>query len=188
MHRICVFTGSRDGTSPRYRAVAREVGEAIARRGWGVVYGGASVGLMGAVADAALGAGGEVTGVIPESMVAREIAHPGLSMLHVTASMHERKAQMHALSHAFLALPGGFGTLDETFEAITWAQLRIHAKPIGLLDVDGFWQPLLRWIDRAVTDGFVPQAHAATLEVHSDVGAMLDALAPAGPPVSQSET
>jgi uncharacterized protein (TIGR00730 family) len=188
MHRICVFTGSRDGTSPRYRAVAGEVGQAIARRGWGVVYGGASVGLMGAVADAALGAGGEVTGVIPESMVAREIAHPGLSALHVTASMHERKAQMQVLSQAFLALPGGFGTLDETFEAITWAQLRIHAKPVGLLDVDGFWQPLLRWIDRAVADGFVPPTHAATLEVHSDVGAMLDALAPAGPPVSQSET
>jgi uncharacterized protein (TIGR00730 family) len=178
VHRLCIFTGSRDGTTPRYLAAAREAGEAIARRGWGVVYGGASVGLMGAVADAALAAGGEVQGVIPESMVTRELAHPRLSALHVTASMHERKARMHTLSDAFLALPGGFGTLDETFEAITWAQLGIHRKPIGLLDVDGFWQPLLRWIERAVRDGFVPAPHAAALHVHEGIGAMLAALAP----------
>ena len=178
MHRICIFTGSRDGTTPRYAEVAREVGVAIARRGWGVVYGGASVGLMGAVADAALAAGGEVQGVIPESMVARELAHPRLSTLHVTTTMHERKAKMHALSDAFLALPGGFGTLDETFEAVTWLQLGLHDKPVGMLDVDGFWQPLMRWIERAVADGFVPGAHAAALHVHAGVGPMLDALAP----------
>ena len=179
MHRICIFTGSRIGTTARYLDAAREVGGAIARRGWGVVYGGARVGLMGAVADAALAAGGEVQGVIPESMVERELAHTGLSVLHVTASMHQRKSQMHALSHAFLALPGGFGTLDETFESITWAQLGLHRKPIGLLDVDGFWQPMMRWVERAVADGFVPAEHAASLHVKADVGALLDVLAPA---------
>jgi len=178
VHRICIFTGSRDPTTPKYAEVAREVGGEIARRGWGLVYGGASVGLMGAVADAALAAGGEVQGVIPVSMVARELAHPRLSALHVTTSMHERKARMHALSDAFLALPGGFGTLDETFEAITWLQLGLHAKPVGMLDVDGFWQPLMRWIERAVADGFVPGAHAAALHIHAGVGPMLDALAP----------
>ena len=179
MHRVCIFSGSRDGTTPRYLVAAREVGAAIAGRGWGVVYGGASVGLMGAMADAALAAGGEVHGVIPASMVERELAHPRLSALRVTTSMHQRKAEMHALAHAFLALPGGFGTLDETFEAITWSQLGLHRKPIGLLDVDGFWQPLVRWIERAVADGFVPGEHAAALRVHDDVGAMLDALGPA---------
>jgi uncharacterized protein (TIGR00730 family) len=178
VHRVCIFTGSRDGSTPRYRAVAREVGEAIARRGWGVVYGGASVGLMGAVADAALAAGGEVQGVIPESMVERELAHRSLSTLHVTKTMHERKTKMHALADAFLALPGGVGTLDEAFETITWQQLALHAKPIGFLDVDGFWQPLMRWFDRAVADGFVPGESAAGLHVHAGVGPMLDALAP----------
>jgi uncharacterized protein (TIGR00730 family) len=178
MHRVCIFTGSRDGTNPRYGAVAREVGASIARRGWGVVYGGASVGLMGAVADAALAAGGNVEGVIPVSMVERELAHPRLTELRVTSSMHQRKAEMHVLSNAFLALPGGFGTLDETFEAITWAQLGLHRKPIGLLDVDGFWQPLVRWIERAVADGFIPAEHAATLHVRPEVDEMLDALAP----------
>ena len=187
MHRVCVFAASRDG-GPSYLAAARAAGTAIARRGWGVVYGGASVGAMGAVADAALAAGGEVQGVIPSSMVARELAHPALTKLWVVDSMHERKARMHELSGAFLALPGGCGTLDETFEAITWAQLGIHAKPIGLLDIDGFWQPLLRWIERAVNDGFVPRAHAAALHVHGDVGAMLDALGPRGAALSRSET
>jgi hypothetical protein len=158
--------------------MAREVGAAIARRGWGVVYGGASVGLMGAVADAALAAGGEVQGVIPESMVARELAHPRLSALFVTKTMHERKTKMHALSDAFLALPGGFGTLDEVFEAITWQQLELHDKPIGFLDVDGFWQPLMRWVERAVADGFVPSDSAAGLHVHAGIEPMLDALAP----------
>jgi uncharacterized protein (TIGR00730 family) len=177
MHRVCIFTGSRDGTTPRYLAAAREVGEAIARRGWGVVYGGASVGLMGAVADAALAAGGEVQGVIPESMVDRELAHPRLTKLFVTKTMHARKTQMHALADAFLALPGGVGTLDEAFEAITWQQLALHAKPIGFLDVDGFWQPLMRWFDRAMADGFVPRESAAGLHVLPEVGPMLDALA-----------
>jgi hypothetical protein len=178
VHRVCIFTGSRDGTTPRYLEVAREVGAAIARRGWGLVYGGASVGLMGAVADAALAAGGDVQGVIPASMVARELAHLRLSALFVTSSMHERKTKMHALSDAFLALPGGVGTLDEAFEAITWQQLALHDKPIGFLDVDGFWQPLMRWFERAVTDGFVPGESAAGLHVLSGVEPMVDALAP----------
>ena len=177
VHRVCIFTGSRDGTRPQHLAAARQTGEAIARRGWGAVYGGASVGLMGAVADAALAAGGEVQGVIPESMVARELAHRGLTELFVVGSMHERKAKMHALSDAFLALPGGFGTLDETFEALTWLQLGLHDKPVGLLDAGGFWQPLVRWIERAVDDGFVLREHAAHIHVHDGVEAMLDALA-----------
>jgi len=179
MHRVCVFAGSRDGTSPALAVAARATGEGIARRGWGMVYGGASVGLMGLAADAALGAGGEVQGVIPSSMVDRELAHRGLTHLHVVGSMHQRKTQMHLLSSAFLALPGGFGTLDELFEALTWQQLGLHGKPVGLLDVDGYWQPLLRWIERAVEAGFVPREHAAGLRVDADVDRLLDALGPA---------
>lgn len=145
MHRVCIFTGSRDGTTPRFAAMAREVGAAIARRGWGVVYGGASVGLMGAVADAALAAGGEVQGVIPESMVARELAHPRLSALFVTKTMHERKTKMHALSDAFLALPGGFGTLDECYELLTLLQTgKAEPAPVVLVETPGgnYWS---RW-------------------------------------------
>ncbi|MBV9946298.1 MAG: TIGR00730 family Rossman fold protein, partial [Myxococcales bacterium] len=148
MSRICVFIGSRDA-GPSHREAARKTGHAIARRGWGLVYGGASVGSMGVLADAALAAGGEVIGVIPRALVDRELAHPGLTKLVVVGSMHERKATMHALCDAFLALPGGFGTLDEAFEAITWRQLGLHAKELAFLDVDGFWQPLLRWMERA---------------------------------------
>jgi len=177
MHRVCVFAGSRDGAPP-HLARARELGAAIARRGWGLVYGGASVGSMGAVAGAALAGGAEVQGVIPRSMVDRELAHTRLTKLHIVGSMHERKARMHALAGAFLALPGGFGTLDETFEAVTWLQLGLHAKPIGLLDVDGFWQPLVRWVERAVADGFVPREHAGALRVESDLERLLDALSP----------
>jgi uncharacterized protein (TIGR00730 family) len=177
MHRVCIFAASRDG-GPSYLAAARATGTAIARRGWGVVYGGASVGAMGAVADAALAAGGEVLGVIPSSMVARELAHPGLTRLWVVESMHERKARMHELSGAFLALPGGCGTLDETFEAITWMQLGLHDKPIGMLDVDGYWQPIARWIERAVADGLVPGGHARAVRIGDELDAMLDFLAP----------
>jgi uncharacterized protein (TIGR00730 family) len=177
MHRVCIFAASRDG-GPSYLAAARATGSAIARRGWGMVYGGASVGAMGAVADAALAAGGEVQGVIPASMVARELAHPGLTKLWVVDSMHERKARMHELSGAFLALPGGCGTLDETFEAITWMQLGLHDKPIGMLDVDGYWQPIARWIERAVAEGFVPGSHARAVQIGDELDAMLDFLAP----------
>jgi uncharacterized protein (TIGR00730 family) len=179
MHRVCVFAASRDGTHGALAAAARATGDAIARRGWGMVYGGASVGLMGAAADAALAAGGEVQGVIPSSMVARELAHPRLTRLHVVDSMHERKSLMHQLSSAFLAIPGGFGTLDELFEALTWLQLGLHGKPIGMLDVGGFWQPLLRWIDRAVAEGLVAPEHASVLRVGAEVDRVLDALGPA---------
>jgi uncharacterized protein (TIGR00730 family) len=176
MNRLCVFAGSRDGLRPAYLAAAREVGVAIARRGWGVVYGGARVGTMGALADAALAAGGEVHGVIPRSMVDREIAHTGLTRLWVVDSMHERKAKMHELSLAFLALPGGCGTLDETFEAITWMQLGLHDKPIGLLDVEGYWQPIARWLERAVADGFVQEGHARAMHVGDQLDRLLDQL------------
>ena len=180
MHRICVFAGSRDGLRPEYLAAARALGSAVARRGWGVVYGGAARGTMGAMADAALAEGGEVQGVIPRAgeRLSEEIAHPHLTRLFVVASMHERKAKMHVLSDAFVVLPGGFGTADETFETVTWRQLGIHRKPIGLLDVGGYWTPLLAWIDRAVTDGFVDAAEASALRAYDDVGALLDAVAP----------
>lgn len=181
MHRVCVFAASREGTGAArdlFAAAARATGEGLARRGWGMVYGGARVGLMGAAADAALAAGGEVQGVIPSSMVTRELAHGGLTQLHVVDSMHARKARMHELSSAFLAIPGGFGTLDELFETLTWSQLGFHGKPVGLLDVDGFWQPLVRWIERAVGDGLVAPEHAAAVLVRSDVEAILDLLGP----------
>jgi uncharacterized protein (TIGR00730 family) len=155
---------------------ARAAGASIARRGWGVVYGGASVGSMGAIADAALASGGEVQGVIPRSMVDRELAHPGLARLWVVETMHERKAKMHELADAFLALPGGCGTLDETFEAITWMQLGLHRKPIGFLDTSGFWQPIARWFERAVADGFVLDAHARQVFFERDVESILDRL------------
>ena len=177
MHRVCVFAGSRDA-GPLYLGPARAVGASIARRGWGVVYGGASVGSMGAVADAALAAGGEVQGVIPQSMVDRELAHTGLTRLWIVRSMHERKARMHELADAFVALPGGCGTLDETFEAITWMQLGLHRKPIGFLDTGGFWQPIARWFERAVAEGFVPDEHARTIVFAEDVESILDRLAP----------
>ncbi len=175
MHRVCVFAGSRDSGAPHQDA-ARAVGASIARRGWGVVYGGASVGSMGILADAALAAGGEVQGVIPRSMVDRELAHPGLTRLWIVGTMHERKAKMHELADAFLALPGGCGTLDETFEAITWMQLGLHRKPIGFLDTDGFWQPIARWFERAVAEGFVLAEHARLVEFGADVETMLDQL------------
>jgi len=180
MHRVCIFAASRDG-KPAYLQAARAVGASIARRGWGVVYGGASVGAMGAVADSALGAGGEVQGVIPSSMVERELAHPRLTQLWVVASMHERKAKMHELSNAFLALPGGCGTLDETFEAITWMQLGLHDKPIGLLDVDGYWEPIARWVERAITDGLVPSEQGRAIRFGRGVEAILDTLGPGAP-------
>jgi len=142
LRRLCVFCGSASGVRPEYEAAARELGTVLAGRGVGVVYGGASVGLMGVVADSALAAGGEVIGIIPQALVDREVAHAGLSELHVVGSMHERKALMAELSDAFVALPGGMGTLEELFEVFTWRQLGLHAKPIALLDVAGYWAGL----------------------------------------------
>jgi len=154
--RVCVFCGSRQG-QPAHVAAAQALGRELARSGRGMVYGGASVGLMGLCAQAALTEGGEVVGVLPRGLLAREIAHLGLTRLETTETLHERKTRMHELSDAFIALPGGYGTLDELFEALTWRQLGIHQKPIGLLNVDGYFDPLLRFVDHAREQGFVPE-------------------------------
>lgn len=173
MPRVCVFCGSSDGASPKYLEAARHTGRVIAERGLGLVYGGASIGTMGAVADAALEAGGEVIGVIPKVIAEHEVAHGGLTKLHVVEGMHERKALMTALSDRFLVLPGGLGTLDELFEAMTWRWLGIHDNPIGLLDVDGYWAPLIAALDRFVDEGFVRAAQRDRLRVDSAVEALL---------------
>ena len=155
MQHIAVFCGANTGNDPAIREAAKGVGKAIAGRGMGVVYGGGHVGLMGAVADAALEAGGEVLGVIPGFMVEKELAHSGLTELMIVHDMHERKMRMHERSDAVIALPGGFGTMDELFELLTWRQLGLHAKPMGLLNVNGFYAPLLEQIDRMERDGFL---------------------------------
>jgi hypothetical protein len=155
IRRICVFCGSSSGRGDHYLRVARAAAQALAANRLGLVYGGASVGCMGALADAMLRMGGEVIGVIPRSMQEREIAHTGLTKLHIVETMHQRKALMADLADAFIALPGAYGTLDEFFEILTWAQIRIHAKPAGLLNVDGFYDPLLEFLDRAVVEGFL---------------------------------
>jgi hypothetical protein len=152
--RLCVFCGSRFGSRPVYEAAARTLGQTLARQRIGLVYGGASVGIMGALADAALAAGGEVIGVIPRGVFTREIAHAGLTKLHVVGSMHERKALMAEQSDAFLAMPGGLGTYDELFEILTWRQIGLHRKPVGLLDVEGYFGPLRSVLDHAVSEGF----------------------------------
>jgi hypothetical protein len=173
LHAVTVFCGSSAGTNPAFRDAAVALGRALAVSGRTLVYGGGHVGLMGLLADAALGAGGHVVGVIPEALMAREVGHRGLPDLRVVGSMHERKALMADLGDAFVALPGGFGTLDELFEAVTWAQLGFHRKPIGLLDVDGYFEPLLRFADRSVADGFVRAEHRSLLVVERDVTALL---------------
>jgi len=159
MRRICVFCGSSPGNDPAYAALAHSVGEGLARRGIGVVYGGGRVGLMGVVAESALDAGGEVIGVIPQDMVDRELAHSGATEMRIVGTLHERKAVMAELSDAFIALPGGLGTLEELAEVVSWAQLGLHAKPIGLLGVGAYWADLLRWLDGAVAAGFVAPAN-----------------------------
>jgi hypothetical protein len=158
MRRISVFAGSNAGARPSYLVGARELGAEIGRRGHGMVYGGASCGLMGACADAALAAGAEVVGVLPRALTSREVAHTGLTEMRIVSSLHERKAVMSALSDAVVALPGGCGTLDELFEAITWGQLGLHEKPIGLLDVDGYYGPLLAFLEHMNAEGFVRPA------------------------------
>jgi len=177
--RICVFCGSNPGTRPAYREAARDLGRALARRGIGLVYGGGSVGLMGAVADAALEVGGEVVGVIPEALVSRELAHSRLTELRVVRTMHERKAAMAELSMAFVTLPGGFGTLDETCEMLTWNQLGIHARPSGILNVDRFFDPLLLFLDRAREQGFLSAETRALLVEDTDPERLLDRLSAA---------
>ena len=182
LRRICVFCGASPGRDPRYVAAARAVGEALAGRGIGLVYGGSRIGLMGAVADAALAAGGEVIGVIPKGLVDRELAHPGLTELRIVGTLHERKAVMADLSDAFLALPGGLGTLEELAEVTSWAQLELHTKPIGLLDVGAYWQPLLAWVDNAVEEGFVTSASRSLLTHSADLDTLLDGFAGWVPP------
>jgi uncharacterized protein (TIGR00730 family) len=171
--RVAVFTGSRNGP-PSHAAAAADFAAGLARAGVGVVYGGGHVGLMGVVADAALAAGGEVVGVIPQHLVDDELAHPGLPRLDVVDSMHERKARMAELSDAFVALPGAAGTLEELFEAWTWGMLGLHAKPAALLDVDGFWQPLLDQLRRMVDDGYLDAARLDALGVVGSAGELLD--------------
>ena len=177
MRRLCVFSGSSPGAHPAYAEATAALGRALADARIGVVYGGASVGLMGTVADAALAAGGEVVGVIPQSLVDREIAHPGLSELHVVQSMHERKALMADLSDGFVALPGGTGTLEELFEVYTWTQLGLHAKPLGLFNVRGYFDGLARFLDHATAERFVTPQHRAMLLVHEGLDDLLDGLA-----------
>jgi uncharacterized protein (TIGR00730 family) len=183
--RVCVFSGSSPGADIAYRAAARDLGLRLAERGVEVVYGGASVGLMRAVADAALEEGGRVIGVIPQSLVDREVAHTGLSELVVVGSMHERKAVMAELSDVFVALPGGVGTLEELFEVYTWNQLGLHAKPLGLFNVRGYFDGLVRFLDHAVDERFVTPEHRAMLLVGERLDALLDGLdrweAPAQP-------
>jgi len=177
MRAVCVYCGSGAGADPVYLEAARGLGETLARRGLGLVYGGARIGLMGAAADAALATGGAVVGVIPESLRSRELAHDGLTELVVVDSMHERKAIMAERADAFLALPGGLGTLEELFEVLTWAQLGIHTKPCGVLDVAGYYRPLLSFLDRAVDQGFVTQLSRDLLMVGDDAGKLLDRFA-----------
>jgi len=162
------------GARPAYRTAARALGEALAARGVGLVYGGGSVGLMGVIADTMLAAGGEVIGVIPRALATKEIAHQGLADLRVVASMHERKATMTELADAFVALPGGYGTFDELFEAITWAQLGLHQKPIALLDVEGYFALLLAMLDRATADRFIRPEHRDLVIDDDDPARLLD--------------
>jgi hypothetical protein len=182
MRRICVFCGSHAGASPLYAEGARRLGLALAERGVGLVYGGASVGLMGEVADAALAAGGEVIGVIPRYLMEKEVAHLGLPDLRVVDSMHQRKAIMAELSDAFIVLPGGIGTLEEFFEVWTWAQLNMHDKPCGLLNVGGYFAPLLRLLDEMTEQRFLKPAHRATLLVEEEGDALIDRLLRTRPP------
>jgi uncharacterized protein (TIGR00730 family) len=182
MKRVCVFCGSSVGVNPEYARMARRLGGALARRGMGLVYGGGGIGLMGAVADAALDAGGEVVGVIPRALQLRELAHANLTALHVVGSMHERKAKMAELSHAFVALPGGMGTLEEFAEILTWAQLGLHARPCGLLDVDGYWKSLVAFFDHAAAEGFLRPEHRRLVLHGDDPDALLDAFIAWEPP------
>jgi uncharacterized protein (TIGR00730 family) len=171
--RIGVFCGSSVGVNPKYLAEAKSLGQQMARSGWGLVYGGTSVGLMGATADAVLVGGAEVIGVLPNALQDREIAHRGLTTLHLVGSMHERKALMASLSDAFIALPGGYGTLDEFFEIVTWAQLNIHSSPCVLINTDGYYDFLLRFLDHAAKEEFVRPANLRLVQVARDAAEAL---------------
>ena len=177
MKRICVFCGSSLGVKPEYAEAAITLGGVMARRNIGLVYGGGNVGLMGVIANAVLDAGGEVIGVIPHSLAQREIEHRGLTELHVVDSMHVRKAMMADFADAFVAMPGGVGTFEEFFEAVTWTQLGVHRKPCGLLNVAGFYTPLAAFIDQAVSEGFIKPVHRAAIVVDDNAERLLDTMA-----------
>ncbi|MFQ3589698.1 MAG: TIGR00730 family Rossman fold protein [Chloracidobacterium sp.] len=179
LKRVCVYCGSQAGQAAIYRETAQAVGQYLAQQGIEVVYGGGSVGLMGVVASAVLSAGGRILGVIPERLMAREVAYVGVTDMYVTRTMHERKARMMELSDAFVALPGGIGTLDELFEIWTWRQLGYHTKPVGLLNVGGYYDGLLAFLDRAVREGFLTPDCRALLMVEGDVVPLLARLAAA---------
>jgi uncharacterized protein (TIGR00730 family) len=190
---ICVFTGSRHGAMPAYADAAKQLARGLVKRGFGLVYGGGNVGLMNVIADAVLELGGHVTGVIPDSLVSKEVAHRGLSDLRVVQSMHERKALMAELSNGFIAMPGGIGTMEELFEVLSWAQLGLHEKPCGLLNVARYYDPLVEFLDRAVTQDFLKPKHRALLLVESDSAILLDRFdemlaAPAAKPFDPSIT
>ena len=177
MRRLCVFCGSKVGTDDRYRAAAVELGQLLVGQGTGLVYGGGSIGLMGVIADAVLAEGGEVIGVIPESLATEELLHPGVTDMRVVATMHARKALMAELSDAFVALPGGFGTFEEFFEVVTWSQLRLHRKLTGLLNVGGYYDPLVRMVDHSVQEGFIKPKHRSLLVIEERPEILLRRLA-----------
>jgi len=182
MNQVCVFCGSSAGLRPEYAHAAAATGELIARRGLGIVYGGGRVGLMGVLADAALGASGRVTGVITQALQDREVAHDALTELHVVRTMHERKAMMARLSDASLVLPGGIGTMEEFFEIWTWGQLGEHAKPCGLVNVAAYFDGLIGFLDRMVTEGFLKPKHRSMLIVGESPAKVLDSFAEYEPP------
>lgn len=183
MKRICVFAGSNSGSNTEYLAAARALGDALVRHQLGLVYGGARLGLMGAVADTVLAVRGHVTGVIPEALVAKEVAHTALSDLRVVASMHERKAMMGDLADGFIALPGGLGTLEEFFEVLTWAQLGLHRKPYGLLNVCGFFDDLLAFLEHSIHERFVRREHRAMVIVSSSPDSLFEQFDQYVPPI-----
>ena len=182
MKRVCVFCGSSPGVRPEYEAAARRLGQAMVERGLGLVYGGARVGLMGAVADAVLAGGGEAIGVIPQALVSKEVAHGGLTQLHVVDTMHQRKALMADLCDGFVALPGGFGTFEEFCEVLTWSQLGFHPKPCGLLNVQGYYAPLLALFDHGVGEGFIRPQHRTLVLEETDPGVLLERMESFTPP------
>jgi uncharacterized protein (TIGR00730 family) len=181
MDAICVYCGSSPGTDPRHAEVARDFGTSLARRELRLVYGGGNVGLMGEVANATLAAGGTVTGIIPERLWEKEVGHRGLTDLFVVPTMHARKARMVELSDAFVALPGGFGTLDELFEVLTWQQIGYHQKPVGLLNVNGYYDGLIAFAQHSHAQGFVRKEHLDALIVDTDIESLLDRLVNSDP-------
>lgn len=182
MRRVCVFCGSSAGNRPEYAQAARDLGRMLAERGLGLVYGGGNVGLMGLVADAAMAAGTEVIGIIPEALMRLEVGHREVTELRVVGSMHERKAMMADLSDAFIALPGGIGTMEELFEVWTWGQLGLHAKPAGFLDVAGYYDHLHAFLDHMTAEGFLKERHRRMVAVASDPAELLDGFAAYAPP------